>query len=146
MTDDFMTSYLAHQKALGQTNLANKSTVFAALAAASITTVSVAFDGGADSGQINEVVAKKADTAVELPDVQIDFQGVDWNGNKLTTSPCSLADAIEALCFNYLCQEHGGWENNDGGQGEFLFDVAEQRIELDFNQFYTESTNHTHTF
>jgi hypothetical protein len=146
MTDDFMAFYAAHQKALSQTNLANKSNVFAALAAASITTVTVAFDGGGDSGQINEVVAKKADTAVELPSVQIDFHGVSWNDNKPTTSKCTLADAIEALCFDYLSQEHGGWENNDGGQGEFLFNVAEQSIELDFNQFFTDSTNHTHTF
>jgi len=145
-SDDFMISYIAYQKTLAETNLANKSAVFAALAAASITTVSVAFDGSCDSGQINEVAAKKAGTAVELPDAQIDFQDVDSNGNKLTPSKCTLRDAIEALCFNYLSQEHDGWEINDGGQGEFLFDVAEQTIELDFNQFFTGSTNHTHAF
>jgi hypothetical protein len=146
MTEDVMAAYQAHQKALAETLSINKTAVFSALAAASITTVSVAFDGGGDSGQINDVVAKRGETVIELPNTKVEFHAVEWDGKKRMPSKCSLNDAIEALCFNYLSHEHGGWENNDGGQGEFSFDVAEQRIELDFNQFYMESTNYTHTF
>ena len=146
MTADFMATYQAHQKALSQTMTINKRAVFAALTATSITAVTVVFDGSGDSGQINEVVAKRGDIIVELPETRIEFQKVEWNGTKPAPSKYTLRDAIEALCFNYLSYEHGGWENNDGGQGEFSFDVAEQRIELDFQQFYTESTHYAHTF
>jgi hypothetical protein len=74
------------------------------------------------------------------------MQRASWSTGKVDSAKIALRDAIEELCFDYLSQEHGGWENNDGGQGDFTFYVAEQRIELDFSQFYMESTNHTHTF
>ena len=146
MTEDVLAAYQAHQKALTETMLINKTAVFAALATASITKVMVIFDGGGDSGQINEVLAKNGDTPVDLPETQVEFQQIEWNGRKAEPSKCTLRDAIEALCFNYLSHEHGGWENNDGGQGEFSFDVAAEQIDLEFEQFYTDSTTHTHTF
>ena len=106
------------------------------------------FDGGGDSGQINEVVARKGETEVELPVVQVDFHGVSWDGEKLAPSKCTLRDAIEALCFDYLSQEHGGWENNDGGIRRIhVRSLQTQQIELDFNgRFYTDSTSYSHTF
>jgi len=143
---EMMMQYQAHAKALAEANTANKTTIFAALSAASITLVTVTFDGGGDSGQIQEVLAQAGDAPVDLPSVQVDMLRAPWNGGKPDTSKLSLRDAIEEICFDYLSQEHGGWENNDGGQGDFTFHVDERRIELDFNQFYTESTNHSHSF
>ena len=146
MTEDVLAAYNAHQKALAETMAINKTAVFAALAEASITTASVTFDGGGDSGQINDIAAQRDGTTIALPETQVEFQQLDSDGRKPMPYNCGLRDAIEALCFNYLAHEHGGWENDEGGQGEFTFYIAEQRIELDFNQFYTDSTNHTHTF
>ena len=143
---EMMMQYQAHAKALAEANKANKTAIFAALSAASITLVTVTFDGGGDSGQIQEVLAQAGDAPVDLPSVQVDMLRAPWNGDKPDTWKMSLRDAIEEICFDYLSQEHGGWENNDGGQGDFTFHVDEQRIELDFNQFYTESTNYSHTF
>jgi hypothetical protein len=134
--EDLMARLSAQAKALIEANAINKTAVFAALTAASITRVTVTFDGAGDSGQMNDINAKAGEAEVALPNVEIQFDG----------RPLSLSDAIEHLCFDYLSQEHGGWENNDGGQGEFTFDVAERRIELDFNQFYMDSTNYSHTF
>jgi hypothetical protein len=33
---------------------------------------------------------------------------------------------------------HSGWEDNDGGNGEFAFDVAQRTVMLTHNQAYTE--------
>lgn len=134
--EDLMAKTAAEAKALAEANAVNKTAVFTALAAASITQVTVMFDGGGDSGQIDEITARAGDDKADIPDAEIRFDD----------RPLPLKEAIEHLCFDYLSQEHGGWENNDGGQGDFTFHVAEMRIELDFNQFYTDSTNHTHTF
>ena len=95
MTEDVMAAYHAHQQALAEIMSINKTTAFAALAMASITTVSVTFDGGGDSGQINEVLAKRNDTPVELPGTQIEFQEIEWNGKRRAPSRCTLRDAIE---------------------------------------------------
>jgi hypothetical protein len=141
-----METFLAHTKALAEANTLNKTAVFAALTAASITQVTVTFDGGGDSGQIQDVFALAGEAVSEIPNTQVEIQRASWNTGKLDSAKIALRDAIEELCFDYLSQEHGGWENNDGGQGDFTFHVDDHRIELDFNQFFTESTNHSHTF
>jgi hypothetical protein len=139
-------TYQNHEKVLAEANSLNKTVVFDALAEASITSATVTFDGGGDSGQIGEITAVAGDITIPLPDVQITMQRASWNSGKLEIAQTSLRDAIEELCFDCLSQEHGGWENNDGGQGEFTFHVQDCRIELDFQQFYTDSTHYSHTF
>jgi hypothetical protein len=134
--EDLMARISAQTKALAEATAINKTAVFSALAATSITHITVSFDGEGDSGQINDITARAGDDNADIPDTTVQFDG----------RPYPLKEAIEHLCFDYLSQEHGGWENNEGGQGDFTFYVAEQRIELDFNEFFTESTNHTHTF
>ena len=37
-----------------------------------------------------------------------------------------------------------GWENNEGGYGEFIFDVAANTIELDMNIRIETSEYHGH--
>jgi hypothetical protein len=58
----------------------------------------------------------------------------------------TLCAAIETLCYDYLEQTNGGWENNDGGFGEFIFDVAARTVELEFNGRYTDTFTTNHTF
>ena len=140
-----MAAYEQHAKSLAEANEVNKNAVFAALKAESITIVTVRFDGAGDSGQIQEVTAETASGPIALPDVQIEMQHASWGG-KMTNRTMQLRDAIDELCFDYLSQEHGGWENNDGGEGEFTFRVENSSIYLEFVQFYTESTTHSHTF
>jgi hypothetical protein len=58
----------------------------------------------------------------------------------------TLREAIEELCYGYLTQEHGGWENNDGAFGEFTFDVRAASIKLEFNARFTDYSTSTHKF
>jgi hypothetical protein len=57
-----------------------------------------------------------------------------------------LASAIEILCYDHLEETHCGWENNDGAYGEFLLDVAERTVELEFHERYTATLTENHTF
>lgn len=146
---DFQTineNYETYRRAVAEANRLNKLSVFAALAAASITLVTVTFDGEGDSGQIQDVISQAGDATVELPTDQVEIQRTSWNTGKLDSAQMTLPDAIEELCFDYLSQEHEGWENNDGASGEFTFHVEDSRIELDINQFYMDSTSFSHTF
>jgi hypothetical protein len=47
--------------------LRNKAAVMSALAAAGITSVTVAFDGYGDDGQIDSIVAQSGEVTVQLP-------------------------------------------------------------------------------
>jgi hypothetical protein len=54
------------------------------------------------------------------------LQRASWqtDGNKVRVAEYLLSEAIETLCYSYLEQEHGGWENNDGAFGTFELDIA----------------------
>jgi uncharacterized protein DUF6878 len=143
---DFMASYQNHQKALIEANGRNKAVVFDALAAAGVTTVTVEFDGEGDSGQIESVIACSGDSPAELPETPVTLHRASWQNETLTASTEPLREAIETLCYDYLEQEHGGWENNDGAFGTFAFDVAARSIELEFTGRYSDTYTNTHTF
>jgi hypothetical protein len=144
--DDFMASYQNHQKAIAEANAINKNAVFDALAATEISSVTVTFDGEGDSGQIEEITAHAGDNPQPLPDTQIEIQYVAWGSGKLDSSQSPLREAIEKLCYDFLEQEHGGWENNDGAFGEFTLDVAARTVDLEFNGRYTDVHSSDHTF
>lgn len=126
---------------------ANKSAVFAALAGAGIATVTVSFDGYGDSGQIESIEARDAaDTDIPLPDQTIGIVAIVWGQSEPESRPMTLTEAIEHLAYDALSETHGGWENNEGAYGEFVFDVAAQEIRLDYNERITASEFYSHTF
>lgn len=145
-TENFAALYENHRKALAQANQVNKAALFDALSTAGVTSVTVSFDGEGDSGQIEDIRADANGKPYVLPEKQIDIRRVGWGTDKSDTQQTTLRDAIEQLCYDYLSQEHEGWEINDGAFGEFTFQVAERTIELEFNGRYSDSVLFSHTF
>lgn len=39
---------------------------------------------------------------------------------------------------------HPGFENNEGAQGEFEWDVTEDKINIEHREFYTEYNDYSH--
>lgn len=142
--DNFLSRYKLHAQTLAEATAKNKGTVFGALSAANITRVEVTFNGEGDSSQIEEIIAFLKDKQCGLPAESVPFADVSWDETRTSDKP--LRDAIESLCYDYLSQEHDGWENDDGAFGEFTFDVTERTIDLDFNARYTDSTSYSHSF
>ena len=125
---------------------ANKTVLFDALAAAGITSVIVNFDGYGDSGQIEDIEAKTGDEVVKLPDERIEIVDPMWGSKETERQTHTIREAIEHMAYAFLSQTHAGWENNDGAYGDFIFDVAERTIALDYNERYTSSENYAHEF
>ena len=146
MSDDFETKYARHKELCAKANEQNKTVLFAALAPTGITTISVEFDGEGDSGQINGISARAGDQPAQLPVTRIALQQVSWGDTEATSSEFTLEAAVEALCYDYLEQEHGGWENNDGAYGEFHIDITERTIDLEFYSRYTDVEKYSHSF
>jgi hypothetical protein len=144
--NDFRKQFDRYLEAVAKANALNKPVVFDALAAAGLTLVEVEFDGEGDSGQIEGIYAYAGDTRAELPESSITLHQAAQNKGDPKTTTVSLHDAIETLCYDYLSQAHGGWENNDGAYGIFRFDVSNRSIHLDFNERFSDSTHHTHDF
>jgi hypothetical protein len=138
--------YHDHNNALAEANVLNKAVVFDALVTAGITRLTIEFDGEGDSGQLNGVAAYMEETSVTLPLVPITLHRSQFNTNNLITCNETLKNAVETLCYDYLEQKHGGWENNDGAYGTFEFDVGNRTIGLEFNERFVDTSTHNHTF
>jgi hypothetical protein len=124
----------------------NKAELLSALALSGVTHVVVTFDGYGDSGQIENVEVRAGDTDIALPSATIEIAEAIWGQTEPKRSSVSLATAVERLAYDVLEKTHCGWKNNDGTYGDIIFDVAAHTVMLDYNERYTATENHTHTF
>lgn len=90
--------------------------------------------------------AQVGDDSVTMPGTATEIAEVVWDQAEPKRSSISIAQAVESLAYDVLEKTHCGWENGDGAYGDVIFDVAEGVITLDYNERYTASENHTHTF
>jgi hypothetical protein len=148
MTDmkSILESIEQHRKVLCEVGKANKEAVFDALSAAGITSVTVQFDGEGDSGQIESVIACQGEAQAPIPEQILSLQSASWDGKEVVSQEMPFHEAIERLCYDYLEQERGGWENNDGAYGNFALSVADRTVELEFNGRYSDVYTSTYTF
>jgi hypothetical protein len=151
---DLSADYIAYEKKCAAVSTLradalplNKTALFDALAAANIQTVVIAFDGSGDSGQIENIAALGAeDSEVPLPEQEIEIQVVQFEGPSISVVKQTLREVLESLAYDFLEQTHDGWEDGDGADGEFTFDVIARSIALDYNERFVDSTNFQHAF
>ena len=125
----------------------NKAALFAALQAAGVQRVTVHFDGAGDSGQIESIDATAPDeSATELSDGAIEIRTPLWEGSGVQSETMLVRDAIEKLAYDFLEEVHDGWENEDGAYGEFVFDVAECAVRLEYNERVMTTSYSEHKF
>ena len=137
----------AHQALIAGLRPANKTALFDCLATSGIARIVVSFDGCGDSGQIESIEARNAaGGVVELPAMPMLVTFPIWGHAVPEMRSMPLAEAIEHLAYDALSETHGGWENDDGAYGEFVFDVAERTITLDYNERYIATESFSHTF
>lgn len=109
------------------------------LEAHGIARIVIAYDGGGDSGQINEVAAEAADGgSVALPAVGCERFATGYDGS-VVVDVTSLEAALEEIGTEALAAYHSGWENNDGAFGTVTIDVAARTATLDHNVYFTDS-------
>lgn len=142
--ENFIARYQAYEQRAAELHPANKASLFAALAGAGIVKVTVTFDGYGDSGQIDNVELNG--DAATLPDIPVELARTDFGSTEVERRTEPLNEAIETFCYALLESTHGGWENNDGAYGEFVFDVVAGTIMLDFNYRIETSENHSYEF
>jgi hypothetical protein len=125
----------------------NKAALFEALAPVGITTVLVEFNGYGDSGQIEDITAHAGpDVAVKLPECNVDIAQVETASLEIVRQTMSVKAAIELLTYDFLEETYRGWEDNLGAYGDFLFDVAERTITLDYHERIETSEYTQHVF
>lgn len=130
-----------------------KQLLIDAFEAMGIVKVTAAYSGSGDSGQMDEIVAlgPNGDDDVidldKLPPELAEHESVrkmtaallGQDGKK--TLPELIEEFTWAAVDNF---GHAGFENNDGGDGTLTVNVTEGTVELDHNDYYTESNNSVH--
>jgi len=124
----------------------NKTALFDALTRARIDTVEMTFNGYADDGQIDGIVADGEGGDTDLRLINVEITRVVWGNPVATRETLTLRDAIEKLAYDLLEQTCAGWENNQGAYGDFLFDVVDRAIRLNFNERIETSEYTQHVF
>lgn len=144
--DDFWTRYRDWEVEALKVATENKARLFSVLAAAGVTLVRVAFNGEGDSGGIEHVAAFKGEEPIELPKAPVEIASLRYSDSEPYRRELPTSEAIDTVVYDLLSATNGGWENNDGAFGEFVFDVAKESIVLDFNERITDSENTTYTW
>ena len=143
--DAIMARFAAEQAQRAALLPKNKQALFAALRSDGVTEVTVDFDGSGDSGQIENLAFRSGDASVAEPPGEVLLEIASNRGEALARS-FDIRAAIEHLVYEFLEDDHGGWELNEGSYGTFTFDVAEGTITLDYNE-RVEATNYSqHTY
>lgn len=126
----------------------NKPALFDALARAGISYVTVSFDGYGDSGQIENIEAKKGDEPAELPEDSIEILEPRWGKTEIQIERATvpLTQAVEIMAYRLLDKSHSGWGNGEGSYGDFVFDVATRAITLRYNERFVDSVYSEHSF
>lgn len=123
----------------------NRNLIFAALAEIGIHSVTVEYDGSSDSGQIVGIEAwDAAQNRIPLPSSR-KLQLLSDNPYR-SNIEINIEAAVETLAYEYLEDQHPGWENNDGAYGTFVFAISDRTITLEHRARFTDVDIFTHEF
>lgn len=137
---------------------ANRAMMMAALLRCGVATMTVHFDGGGDSGQINDIEVNWLLNGTDrtLKDIPLGNKlkqagGQTWNGTRWETiwrekDGASVQDVVEEVAYSALSATDVDWVNNDGGYGEITIVPAEDTIKIDMYARITSSEYSEHEY
>lgn len=138
MLDYFVLSHAALQE--------NRDRLMAALAGLGAESATIDYVGGGDSGEVSSLTVSPSDLRASLQQATVVMRCVrgEWRDGQYHHWPedqsVPLAQALTDFTLDWINSEHGGWENNDGGQGSVTILVADNSFSQEHTEFYTEST------
>ena len=139
---EFNKSWQARVQAERNTADENLKTFKKALKDNGITSFKVSYSGSGDSGEIYETEIKPND--ITIPDcewVELDYKTLK---REKFFGIRDAEDYIEEFCYSLLEAYHGGWEINEGQNGDLEWDSESD--EISHNYFVLIEEGHTEEF
>lgn len=127
------------------------------LSAYNVTRIEATYDGCGDSGDLDVInvithpTPEQIDNSLQMTSnaaaITTAEKRIGWRVwmSDVTNKPDALI--TKDMCDEFLDELFallpGGWEINDGSYGEIIVDVAEERINIEHNERYTEVRSET---
>lgn len=92
-----------------------------------VSQIEVYYSGYGDSGQLDGINVTPNNPT--LDDIEFDSITYPWRPTEGVQR--SLNDALQDFVWEEITKRYGGFENNDGGQGELTWDITDNMITLD---------------
>lgn len=127
---------------------ANRDSILSCMKDKGFSSARVFYCGSGDSGGIEEIDIEGM-TGPE-PSVKFIKAETSWDrersawDERIVEASMPLTDAIREHCYDLLSARHSGWENEDGGEGEFIFDPKDGNINWCHREFYVEARTINH--
>lgn len=123
-------------------NRANRAAMLDVLRAAGIEEVRARYDAYGDSGNVEDVVLLPAleqpEASTSATDGELPFD--DSDPRLELAQSTRLGDLLWSIVYAL----HPGFENNEGGYGEVIWDVATDAISIEHNERYIEVNSYSH--
>jgi hypothetical protein len=150
MTDqvtDFMKDWDAKQNQRLRVALANRKLLHTILTGLGVIRVTCTYSGYGDSGGIEELEVFGGTDGPEALDAALE-QNVSFLAPMLPGAYAegTIKNALQEMFWNLLMSTHPGFENNEGGQGEFEWLLPEDELKLDHNENVIETISSSDSF
>lgn len=110
-----------------------------------IATITITYDGAGDEGQIDHVSLAGPQPAddgaapeIAMPHVQCTSWSVPYRGDA-SEIETSFESAVEDLGYEFIAQNHSGWENGEGAFGELVIDVIAGKATLEHSTRFVDT-------
>lgn len=117
----------------------NHTRLFEALAGAGITHLTVIFNGLGPSARIDNIAPWSGPNPVELPETRLFYAALTWDAPEVEWRDLTLAEAVEQIVLDLLCDPDLRKALPGGAEGEFCFDAKVRTVHLEINELSAPS-------
>lgn len=117
----------------------NQTRLFEALGAAGITHMTVVFAGLGPAARIDSIAPWAGSLAVELPGASLRYAALTWDAPEVEWRDLTLAEAVEQIVLDLLCDPDLRKALPGGAEGEFCFDAKARTVHLEINELSAPS-------
>ncbi|MGA0542693.1 DUF6878 family protein [Neotabrizicola sp. VNH66] len=112
----------------------NQTRLFEALAGAGITHLTVIFTCHGPSARIDSIAPWSEPNPVELPETRLRYVALTWDAPEVEWRDLTLAEAVEQIVLDLLCDPDLQKVLPGGAEGEFCFDARARTVHLEINE------------
>lgn len=132
-----------------------RNSLFSVLKNSGVKNVSIAYYGGGDSGDVEDMevnfvedldlIPNFDNTMISWPSFSTSYSNCGKRKYNVSMSDITVSEALNRQVFILLEEHHGGWEINEGSSGTITIEVEDSSIVIEHNENYMEVIEHVTT-